>query len=365
MRALFSLIIFSLLQTIGLHALEREHFSVFEKYFFHKFSAGELTTRGALIQNIYAEELSLQFIKGNQIFDKDKKTFLLDECHKKALLMAILRINFYNAISPLELKNENLQNILIYNSLLQKIWSFYGVDWSMNYCLVGRGYVINLENTKNIYPRRALFETQGFIYDKELIDVFRSVIPKEDIIESGREDLKFCDFEISKSVLKYIRNVDVENLSKMYDLLTKLWDSEAVVSAYAQKTDKIYLDGINMSISGEKWQSLLVAIMRLRVNVEIYAGMNLHTMTPSGAPIYNSTIPNRLQVTLPSGEKLLLYIGNESNVVGLSVPLDNALSLLVNGIYYSPECYNLVMSLFSELAYKSYLKNSGSVSKKE
>lgn len=277
----------------------------------------------------------------------------LDTLQQNAILMALLRINALS-IGPYLKTYENIKYdkvIIVDSDTLEEVASF-SINWM--YGIVKYAKVSNYAEWSQI-PYATIWDGSTY-YGRELFNILLSISGE------NKNNVK----ELKNNLCEYItaswENDNTDVLSSKYTFLKNNWEKSA--KAYIIKRERVsdtnFKKVLSIDIGQYRWNALMVALMRSRLNIgkylRVYHRKDGHFMGDGGMAL--------LYIETPNNEYYLLYVkSGVNNVVGVRklFPLDtdnNDLMFPEEGGYVSPELYNIVISIFADMARKEFLEKS-------
>lgn len=307
------------------------------KYILQSYSESALAATYAGLMAFSDEDMKM-------IYSTEKESVrspvCIDEKQKKALLMALVRLNLHkDANLPFDyvcsefdvksLKNNDSiisGNITLYEGALIYVHSSF----------------LDAENfLESLYGKNLLLmDVSGYYYSEEFLKILSQIA---DFLEDKLECDNANDSFFPKQLTSILNNNDASKLALQYDFLKK--NQESHIIATYEKQPKC-----SVIIPSNKAHALLLGIFRLRLPV------NEHGLLPSR--LLNGDI-ERIKVSGHAediikfsieniGEFRISIMTGMNNVVYISTPqLGNVFP--ENGGYYSPELYNLMLSIYSDM----------------
>lgn len=278
--------------------------------------------------------ISIDDIWNNEIIQKE---ISLSDKEKKSLLMALIRANFtYQNEDLFDFSNKNdIYTFAIGSTQMQS------PIWAVNTNLKSFVYVTDMIATPFIkndeiiaWPRSTYSFGGGAHFSTELSNVLSMALnmtPKS-AVDGGVDDESFKGRFVDNII-----NESFEQLLLQFEEIQKLWKG----TAYAKC---VLLEDGKIPLNEERFKALLISIARLRVVV----GKNeyrsvLFENNPIKIPEYG------LKLELPSKKNIYISIQDKEGIIYVK-NIDRVPLIIADGAYYSPELYNIILSIFSDIA---------------
>ena len=354
---------------------EDEYSSALRTYISQNLSGGQLANYGVILKFNAKKDLRISIHNENQ---KITKNYILKDVQKKAILMALCRLNssgsmFFSRASWIK------SWFTLYSYPEEKIWHFGSVVWNEDFYGYCTGYGVEIiEDGKRsgelssksfpvgAFPEDVFMRMENNSYAKELFDVIRNLAPAEDsnIFDLDDKSISNRDLNFTKYIAGTIQNDSVDMLARKYDFITSFWNVSVKVSVesyrgFAFRDPNNDSKEISINLEGDNLNGFLIGLMRLRMNAEKIYGRYFYSSMKTGASTY------LLHFTIPNHGKYKIRITNDLNDVlciereGYELA-DESAEVIPIGIFYSPEFYRIVISLFANIAseglQEAYLK---------
>ena len=330
--------------------LENDFKKVAEKYLDQNLNEAALVNAGIFLLNAQKEYVNLGIMKGGgSLIEMD-----LDTSMKKAFLMALVRLDLKYMRDAY---NGGRGNVIF---LYLKVSELFNKSF-FEYRLVDRFMFAG-----DYYRGRFKFQMYERNYDIEINEVLKAA-NNPDIKSFICEDAlnKIDDGEFINQIAKNYRSLNYAQLIEMFDFVKASWGRSLNISAEHLFNYKKAEVGIRLSI--ERSEALVMALSRARV-----FATHLYPISVRGPLSDENGISVAIQretgwthffeCDFPKIGKYEIGIQNDAEgivwVKSLDVVGDTRDRLIPNGKYYSPELYNVVLSIFGELARKDFLENS-------
>lgn len=318
-----------------------------------------LVNNGLVVMNAADSKL---YLSNKHKYDDANFKILLDDCQKKAILMAILRLNSFN-VPDIYIDNfdkyrkEDILYAILYNDFKLTIPLAISRDSNLIYSCV-------LKDPTELFfeiPYAQEISSYG-VYSKELKDLIRNIL-KDKILMKDSLDVFPKESIIDRFILKHCENDSKAALIQKFDYLKEMWDKSIRVSySYVYiESGEMKSRTYEMELCGDKWQAMLVALMRLKINIGTYVTVYLR----KDNLVIGDGGFNKLKMEFPDGKSYIFYIKvGVENIVGIrrvDADIDNNIESPVipdEGGYASPELYNIIISLFADIAREEFLRNS-------
>lgn len=366
--------------------------NVLINYVDQNLSDSQLVNCGIIIKKLEQDNLAVS------IYDKQielEADYKLDSAQKKAILMAICRLN--SSGRPFFKQSSWIQSgFKIYSMAKHGIWYFDRVIWNKNFYDYSEGNGISfvteyedddndgfnikkIDDYKLVFPEMSLMSVNGCSYSEELINIIRKLVKDEysDAINLDDNSIHDWNADFTKYVIETTIIDSAELLSRKFDFIKKLWnESISITVKFPRFEDNNSSDieninpefKVSMIIQGNKLNSFLVALMRLKVKVDRFFDLYPYNIVSDG-PIYS------FDFTVGNNTRYLLYIRDYEPYIGLvgvsrlrslnddsnTKDNDSISSVISEGVFYSPELYRIVVSFFSDIARQEFLDKKSDV----
>ena len=305
------------------------------------------------------------------IFENNiKRDFKLKDVKlRKAMSIALLRAV---SIDPnLILKEYNLQIKRLHQICINSdnnAWRLFQTDlsdsliyfFSNSKLMENIGYSIKRGEERffpNIFPEGMHTNLLGYQYSRELASIVRNVLKLDDDLPP--EKLPFLQL-----LEKHLKECTIDELAKKYDFYNENKERAIEFQAGRLGSEKYKIASVKagapLILFGDRSNEFLVALLRLRLSVT-----NLRTISfpyDDSVKSLNGAIIE-LQMKLPDGSRYLIYVkSGMKDAVGVhAIESSNEVTTVgmpSDGIYYSPEFYRMVISVFADISRKEYLEKN-------
>ena len=315
--------------------------SAARKYIVQDLNDTGLVNSGIFLLNAFKEGIGLTIWTGL----KDIK-IELDENGKKAFLISILRRNIYNTYPAFKTSQndkgtQGLYIIFKINESYKELFRFNQIQRSslwQSYYIAG-AYRVFIPSVN---------------YDIELAEVLEHVFHETDPIIDRDSFDKISNGEFRKEIAENYHSLRYNQLIEMFDFIQSGWDSEIQIKYFETYKNRLLL-------SLERSRALKIALARVRL-----AATNLYpkrVQYPDGHQTADmSGWTYGFVCEMPIIGRYEIYIQDDAKdvvwVKSSEVKEDSDDKLIPNGKYYSPELYNVVLSVFGEIARQDFLESA-------
>ena len=324
-----------------------------KKYIYQNLTDGVLLNYAMALIDYNKEELFAVY-KENGINLKIK----LSGKYKKAVLLSIMRLNSSGEIPYPKEDAFKGNSLSIETSDGFCLWRFSSIHWYKNVFVNanGIGFESKCPNEiERLFPRNSLISLSGWAYDDEFFNVIREIM-RGNIKQSieAKSDLSFFDDNFYAHILKNCTNYSVDELVLGVDFFIRMWNENIKLSLVDSSGRMSLANGFNdLELKGNDLKVFIMALLRLKINLShAYQTVNLDFNAPSifsaDGRVYS------LILSIEGMDKCIINIKEDlDEFVGikqLSKNGNHANKLPIQeGVYYSPELYRIVISLFSNI----------------
>ena len=285
-------------------------------------------------------EKELAGIKLRVISENESLDFDLNNDQTKAFLTALARQD----LSLINIPCKREQNDIVCMIIFKLSDSMF--DRYFKYSILDDVGFLNVST----YMKDACVIINKYNYEKEMLEVVKNFWPARGTPFTIMADNALNDISgmnIEENIIKRYQCLNYDNLIEMFDFVRSSWDKPLVVDN-------------TIELSLERSRALTIAMVRMRLIVDGLYNKNA-VKTPDGEMHYYMTDPvYSFKCSFPEIGKYELSVQNNSKgVVGVkSLNSDDDIkkALISDGVYYSPELYNVVLSVFGEIIRKDIIE---------
>lgn len=313
-----------------------------EEYVNQNLSECGLINSGILILNLYNIPWNIEIEFKNKVMLPN-----LSRDDKKAFLMAMLRSSLFpkTGIYYYKIERNNCDEYLRFkieniNYTLRNLFRFSQQDNNMftKALLSGKDLVFFLYNKS---------------YDNEIIEVLKKIYPNIEY-----ETYKDLNVDFESVIAKNYRELSYDQLIEMFNFIKASWDTSLSTSSYFHSYDKdVPSEDVSILLSKDTGRAFIIALSRMRLTVNDLFPLKIKMPDGEETQLMGGWFYSFV-CTLPQIGKYEFSIKDSSEgvvwVKSLEVEGDTRDRLIPNGKYYSPELYNVVLSIFGELARKDF-----------
>lgn len=322
---------------------EAEFEKTAKKYLLQDLNEAALVNSGVFMLNAQKDDILLILKKQ----DEPDIDLNLNTDAKKAFLMAVVRLNLrsvHNLYQNIDM-GKSLVLMFDLNRLYHDTIFKYSQDDQMKF----------FGSHTSINQMRMFFREKNYMTEiHEVLKVIENGKARNFINEKVFAEVSDKDF--IDHIAKDYHSLNYNQLIEMFNFVQASWDQPLSVEGSEGNRE------FRAKISMERSNAFLMALSRMRITVThlypisvIVPGENISTERMSGWTY-------GFVCNFPAIGKYKFLIQNDARgvvwVKSLDVEGDTRDRLIPNGKYYSPELYNVVLSIFGELARKDFQKST-------